>query len=31
MRCPGSQAYIQLAKEVIKREKTFMSEEKAAA
>ena len=31
MRCPGSQAYIQLAKEVIKREKIFVSEEKAAA
>ena len=31
MRCAGSQAYIQLAKEVIKREKAIMASEKAAA
>jgi chromosome partitioning protein len=31
MRCAGSQAYIQLAKEVIKREKTLLSDERAVA
>ena len=31
MRCAGSQAYIQLAKEVIKREKKLMATEKVAA
>jgi chromosome partitioning protein len=31
MRCPGSQAYIQLAKEVIKREKDMMALDKVAA
>jgi chromosome partitioning protein len=31
MRCSGSQAYIKLAKEVIKREKSLLSQEKIAA
>jgi chromosome partitioning protein len=31
MRCAGSQAYIQLAKEVIKREKSIMQSERAVA
>jgi chromosome partitioning protein len=31
MRCAGSQAYIHLAKEVIKREKALLRDEKVAA
>ena len=31
MKCPGSQAYLKLAREVIRREKQFMARNKHAA